>query len=142
MGNCCRKVDKFEKFKKEQLKLEYKNKKISINKIGSYKPHSCYYSNSLLFNDSNIIKGLNSMCNHNIHISIAENPLRLILSYLNYSNKDNSLIKGDTFHIYIIQYKLIKTIEEITQYDIYNAIQDYIFIHKEEPNNNNLMVAT
>ena len=81
------------------------------------------------------------MCNHNIHISIAENPLRLILSYLNYSNKDNSLIKGDTFHIYIIQYKLIKTIEEITQYDIYNAIQNYIFIHKEEPNNN-LMVAT
>lgn len=124
------------------MKLEYKNKKVSINKIGSYKPYSCYYSNSLTFDDSNIIKGLNSMCNQDIHISIAESPLRLILSYLNYSNGDNNLIKGDTFHIYIIQYKSIKTIEEITQYDIYNAIQDYIFIHNEEPNNNsNYMVA-
>lgn len=70
MGNCFRKIDKFHKFKNEQLKLEYKNKKVSINKIGSYKPYSCYYSNSLTFDDSNIIKGLNSMCNQDIHIQM------------------------------------------------------------------------
>ncbi len=40
------------------------------------------------------------MCNYDIHISIAENPLRLILSYLSYSNDNKSLIKSDTFHIY------------------------------------------
>lgn len=142
MGNCFfRKESKLDKFIKEQLRYEYKHNKVSINKLGSYKPHSCYCSNSLTYTKDNIIIGLNSMCNFDIHISIAENPLRMILSYLAFSTEHKALIKGDTFHIYKINYKTIKTIEEITQYDIYNAIQDYIYVQKTDPNNTHIMVA-
>ena len=79
MGNCFNN-NKTDLFKKQQLKAEYYNKKVSINKLGTYKPHSVYTD------DNNIVKGLNSMCNYNIHIAIADKPLRLILSYLNNSN--------------------------------------------------------
>jgi len=135
MGNCFN-GNKTDLFKKQQLKAEYYNKKVSINKLGTYKPHSVYTD------DNNIVKGLNSMCNYNIHIAIADKPLRLILSYLNNSNDPQTMIKGDTFHIYKITYKKIKTIEEINQYDIYNAIQDYIYINNEEPINTNIIIAT
>ena len=123
------------------MKNEYYNNKVSINKLGSYKPHSVYTGTNINISDTNIIKGLNSMCNYDIHIAIADKPLRIILSYLNYSNEVNSLIKGDTFHIYNINYKKIKTIEDINQYDIYNSIQDYIYNYKEKPNNTNIIVA-
>ncbi len=139
MGNCFT-SNKTDLFKKQQLKAEYNNKKVSINKLGTYKPHSVYTGDCI--NNDNLIKGLNSMCNYNIHISIADKPTRLILSYLNNLNDSQTLIKGDTFHIYKITYKKIKTIEEINQYDIYNAIQDYIYVNNEEPNNPNTIIAT
>jgi hypothetical protein len=142
MGNCFSAVNKTELFKKQQLKAEYYNKKVSINKLGTFKPHSVYSGDTIKITDDNLVKGLNSMCNYNIHISIADKPLRLILSYLNNSNELQSMVKGDTFHIYKITYKKIKTIEEINQYDIYNAIQDYIYINNEEPNNTNTIIAT
>lgn len=140
MGSCFS-SNKNDIFKKKQLKDEYNNKKVHINKIGIYNPNSVYKGNLIIFDDNSIIKGLNSMCKYNIHISIADKPLRLILTYLNYCNEKQGLIKGDTFHIYKINYKKIKTIDEITQYDIYNAIQDYIYIHNEEPNNTITVVA-
>jgi len=57
----------------------------------------------------------------------------LILSYIN--NKHEKLLKGDTFHIFNITYKTINDINDINQYDIYNAIQDYIYLYKNIPDN-------
>ena len=129
MGNCC--ICNKDEILKQQ-KDEYKNKKVRINKIGNYKPYPVYYDN---YDKCEILNGLNSMCDCEIHISIANAPCRIILSYI-----EKSAIKGNPFHIYKIIYKKINNINEITQYDIYNSIQDYIYKYKQEPKNDNNIV--
>lgn len=125
------------KFLLSQMKDEYNEVKLHISKLGSFAPHQVYYDDML------IINGLNSMCDLDIHISIGTNPTRIILSYVN-DNKDNSnpkITKGQTFHIYKIVYKEVKIITDINQYDIYNAIQDYIYTHKQFPINDSYIIA-
>ena len=80
------------------------------------------------------------MCNCDIHISIGTNPTRIILSYIDII--DFNYNKGQTFHIYKIEYKEINNINDINQYDIYNSIQDYIYINKQEPKNDYYLAAT
>ena len=135
MGNCCFKNRNI--FVKNQLKDEYYNKKVNIYNIGNYKPYQVFIGD-----DNNINKtilGLNSLCDCNIHISIGNNPTRLILSYVDIDI--NTYKKGQTFHIYKIDYKQINDINDITQYDIYNSIQDYIYNNKQYPKNEILMMA-
>lgn len=121
------------KFLLLQMKNEYNNVKVHISKLGSFTPHQVYYDSMCILN------GLNSMCDLDIHISIGNNPTRLILSYVNINS--NNITKGQTFHIYKIIYKEIKGINEINQYDIYNAIQDYIYTNKQFPINDNYTIA-
>jgi hypothetical protein len=141
---CCfkwyNKKDLFTIFSNKQLRDEYKKNKNNMSIIGNHKPKNVYYGFSNEINSTDIINGLNSLCITDIHIAISNNPPRLILSYINI-NKDSKIIKGDTFHIFNICYKQINDINDITQYDIYNAIQDYIFIYKTQPNNNNIIVS-
>jgi hypothetical protein len=136
---CCFRFNSLSKFINKQHKDEYYKKKKNMSFIGNNKPKSVYhgYSNELKIND--IIYGLNSLCLCDIHIAISNTPPRLILSYINidYNNDDKKekLMKGDTFHIFNITYKTITDINDITQYDIYNAIQDYIYLYETIPNN-------
>lgn len=132
MGSCFSTKNKFEVTQKRD---EYKNRKVNMSKIGKYKPRQVFVGDEIQLN---AIHGLNSMCDCDIHISIGTNPMRIILSYVDYKN---SYIKGQTFHIYKIDYKDIITIDDINQYDIYNSIQDYIYINKQEPKNDNYSVA-
>ena len=137
MGNKCVKQNKFQR---QQKKDEFYNRKINIQKIGNHKPHQVFFGEDLLIlSEKNIVKGLNSLCESDIHICIASNPTRIILSYI-----DNDVIhqykKGNTFHIYKILYKSVTTIEDITQYDIYNAIQDYVYVNKQEPKHENIII--
>ena len=134
MGNCFQTSNKFIK---TQSKDEYYNKKVNMSVIGNYKPYQVFIGEDIRITKT--ILGLNSNCDCNIHISIANSPTRLIISYVD-SNVENYK-KGQTFHIYKITYKELINIEEITQYDIYNAIQDYIFINKQYPMNNNTIIA-
>ena len=134
MGNCFQTSNKFIK---TQSKDEYYNKKVNMSVIGNYKPYQVFIGEDIKI--SKTILGLNSNCDCNIHISIANSPTRLIISYVD-GNVENYK-KGQTFHIYKISYKELNNIEEITQYDIYNSIQDYIFINKQYPMNNNIIVA-
>jgi len=135
MGNCFIKTNKFIK---KQMKDEYYNKKVNMNIIGNYKPFQVFIGDEIKITKT--ILGLNSLCDCNIHISIGNKPSRLILSYVENIDFSNYK-KGQTFHIYKVDYKELSNIEEITQYDIYNAIQDYIFINKQFPINNNTIVA-
>jgi len=130
------------KFIDYQIKDEYKKRKVHISKIGNYKPHQVFYGNETVLNNS-YINGVNSMCECDIHISIGNNPTRIILSYVDINSKTNIIefIKGQTFHIYKITYKEINSIEDINQYDIYNSIQDYIYINKQIPKNDSYTVA-
>lgn len=121
------------KFLLSQMKDEYNEIKLHISKLGCFTPHQVYYDDML------IINGLNSMCDLDIHISIGTNPTRIILSYVN--NNNSTITKGQTFHIYKIIYKEIKTMSDINQYDIYNAIQDYIYTHKQFPINDSYIIA-
>jgi len=139
MGNCLLSNEKKSIFIFNQLKNEYKRKKIHISQIGDFKPYQVFIGDTNNLNNS-IINGLNSMCDCDIHVSIGNNPTRLILSYIDINNNGN-YIKGQTFHIYKIEYKEISKINEITQYDIYNSIQDYIYINKHFPSNINQIVA-
>jgi len=136
MGNC---FTTSNKFLKKQMKDEYYNKRLNMSSIGNYKPHQVFIGDEIKLMNS--ISGLNSLCGCNIHLSIANNPTRLILSYVDFFGTDNYK-KGQTFHIYKIEYKKISNIEEITQYDIYNAIQDYIYKNKQIPKNDNIIIAT
>ena len=132
MGNCFSSKNKFEITQKRD---EYKNRKVNMTVLGKYKPHQVFIGDETKLTP---ISGLNSMCECNIHISIGTNPIRIILSYVDYKN---TYLKGQTFHIYKIDYKEVINIEDINQYDIYNAIQDYIYINKQEPKNDNYSVA-
>ena len=134
MGNCFQKSNKFQI---KQMKDEYYNKKVNMSVIGNYKPYQVFIGDEIKI--SKTILGLNSNCDCNIHISIANSPTRLIISYVD-GNIENYK-KGQTFHIYKITYKELINIEEITQYDIYNAIQDYIYLNKQFPKNDNTIVA-
>lgn len=134
MGNC---FGKSNKFQIKQMKDEYYKKKVNMNIIGNYKPHQVFCGEEI--KDIKIINGLNSMCECDIHLSIGNKPIRLILSYVDVDMGNYK--KGNSFHIYNIDYKEITTIDEITQYDIYNAIQDYIYINKQFPKNDNMFVA-
>lgn len=139
----CFKFNSLSKFINNQYKDEYYKNKKNMSFIGNNKPKSVYhgYSNELKITD--IILGLNSLCLCDIHIAISISPSRIILSYINYDystnnhndNKNEKILKGDTFHIFNITYKNITDISNITQYDIYNAIQDYIYLYKTIPNN-------
>jgi len=131
MGNC---FGNSNKFQMKQMKDEYYKKKVNMNILGNYKPHQVFCGE-----DIKIINGLNSMCECDIHLSIGNKPIRLILSYVDIEM--GNLKKGNSFHIYNIDYKEITTIDEITQYDIYNAIQDYIYLNKQFPKNDNMFVA-
>jgi hypothetical protein len=128
----CFKINSLSKFIGKQYKDEYHKKKKNMSFIGNNKPKSVYqgYLNEL--KETDIILGLNSLCLCDIHIAISNSPPRLILSYINNTDK---LLKGDTFHIFNITYKTINDIYDITQYDIYNAIQDYIYLYETIPNN-------
>ena len=136
MGNY---FTKNNKFLRNQMKDEYYKKKHNMSTIGNYKPYQCFIGEELKI--SNTILGLNSLCDCNIHLSIGNTPTRLILSYVDIIEVNNYR-KGQTFHIYKIEYKKISNVEEITQYDIYNAIQDYIYKNKHYPKNDNIIVAT
>jgi hypothetical protein len=135
MGNC---FVKSNKFLKEQMNDEYYNKKVNMNIIGNYKPYQVFIGDEIKITKT--ILGLNSLCDCNIHISIGNKPTRIILSYVENIDFSNYK-KGQTFHIYKIDYKELSNIEEITQYDIYNAIQDYIFVNKQNPKNENIITA-
>lgn len=135
MGNC---FGKSNQFQKNQLKNEYYNKKKNMSILGNYKPYQVFIGDEIKINKT--ILGLNSLCECDIHISIGTSPTRLIISYVD--NLQTYFNKGQTFHIYKITYKEISNIEEITQYDIYNAIQDYVYINKQFPKNDNLVAAT
>lgn len=136
-NNCCYPKNKFFL---DQIKNEYKQKKKHISILGNFKPYQVFYSNENILNNYSI-NGLNSMCECDIHISIGNNPTRLILSYID-TNENNNYIKGQTFHIYKIEYKEILMYNDINQYDIYNAIQDYIYINKQYPKNDKYTIAT
>ena len=123
------------------MKEEYKKNKMNMSYIGNNPPKNVYQGYTLDIENNNIISGLNSMCLCDIHIAITHKPSLLILSYINIDRTGKSK-KGDTFHIYNINYKTIETINDINQYDIYNAIQDYIFIYKNIPNNDSLIIAS
>jgi hypothetical protein len=105
--------------------------------LGNYKPYQVFIGDEIKIDKT--IMGLNSLCECHIHISLGNSPTRLIISYVD--NMEIKYNKGQTFHIYKIDYKEISNIEEITQYDIYNAIQDYVFINKHYPKNENIVVA-
>ena len=134
MGICFGKTNKFVK---KQMKDEYYNKKINMNILGNYKPYQVFIGDEIKIDKT--ILGLNSLCDCDIHISLGNSPTRLIISYVD--NMEIIRNKGQTFHIYKINYKEISKIEEITQYDIYNAIQDYVYINKQYPKNENIVVA-
>lgn len=136
MGNCFTKKNNF---LKDQMKDEYYNRKVNMSSIGNYKPYQVFIGEDNKIIQS--IQGLNALCNCNIHISIGSNPIRLILSYVDII-ENNNYKKGQTFHIYKIEYKKLSKIDEITQYDIYNAIQDYIYKNKQIPKNDNIIIAT
>jgi hypothetical protein len=128
----------------KQKKEEYKNIKTHISIIGNHKPMSVYHGNKNIFNSDDIILGLNSLCQNEIHISIGFNPNRLILSHIAINN-ENIKYKDECFHIMKFENKNINNIYDITQYDIYNAIQEYIFINKKEPKYNikeQIIIAT
>lgn len=133
MGNCF--IKKRNSYVKKQLKDEYYYKKVNIYDIGNYKPYQVFIGEDNIIN--NTILGLNSLCDCNIHISIGNNPNRIILSYVDTVNNK----KAETFHIYKVEYKKITTIDDITQYDIYNSIQDYIYINNQIPKNEPLSIV-
>ena len=85
MGNC---FTKNNKFLKEQMKDEYYNRKFNMSSIGNYRPYQVFIGDELKISET--ILGMNSLCNTNIHISVGNNPLRLIL-FLNDSNCSCSL---------------------------------------------------
>lgn len=131
---CC--FGKSNKFLRNQLKDEYNNRKVNMSIIGNYKPHRVFIGDEIRIEQ---ITSLNSLCECDIHISIANNPMRLIISYVDIDMEKYK--RGFTFHIYKIEYKELNDIRDITQYDIYNAIQDYIYKNKQYPKNENLFVA-
>lgn len=132
MGNCFSSKNKFELSQKRD---EYKNRKVNMTVLGKYKPKQVFIGDEFTLIP---ISGLNSMANCDIHLSIGTNPTRIILSYVDYKN---SYVKGQTFHIYKIDYKEVISIDDINQYDVYNSIQDYIYINNQEPKNDNYSVA-
>lgn len=135
MGNC---LIKSNKFLKKQMKDEYYKRKVNMNIIGNFKPYQVFIGEEIKI--SKTILGLNSLCECDIHISIANNPTRIIISYVDIELENYK--KGQTFHIYKVEYKELTKNEEITQYDIYNAIQDYIYKNKQFPKNENIILAT
>ena len=140
-SKCYKKSNILSLFINKQRKDEYNNIKMNMAYIGNNTPKNVYQGYTLEINDTDIISGLNSMCLCDIHIAITLKPSRLILSYINIDGMRKTK-RGDTFHIYNINYKNINTINDITQYDIYNAIQDYIFIYKIIPNNDECIIAS
>ena len=135
---CCFRIKSSSKFTITQHKDEYKKKKQNMAFIGNNKPKSVYYGYLNELKNSDIILGLNSLCLCDIHIAISNSPPRLILSYINFDNQ--KLLKSDTFHIFNINYNVINDINDITQYDIYNAIQDYIYLYKTIPDNSTNLI--
>ncbi len=133
---CYNKKNILTNFIYKQKKDEYKNNRMNMSYIGNNPPKNVYQGYTLEINNDDIISGLNSLCLCDIHIAITLKPSRLILSYINLGSSGKTK-RGDTFHIYNINYKNIDTINDITQYDIYNAIQDYIYIYKTIPSNIN-----
>jgi hypothetical protein len=126
---CFYKKNNNTKFLKKQKYDEYYNKRKNMYDIGNFKPKSVYYNND---DNNELLKidGLCSLCDSDIHISIGKSPNRLIISYITNGKKDVS------FHIYKFEYENIDKINDITQYHIYTAIQDYLM------NNKNIIVAT
>lgn len=131
MGNCFRKSNKFVN---KQMKDEYNKNKVHMSILGNYKPKPVFIGE-----DMEKITSLNSMCDEIIHLDIGNNPTRIILSYVD--EECDKFKKGQTFHIYKIIYKDLKKKDEITQYDIYNAIQDYIYINKHSPKKDIYIIA-
>lgn len=131
MGNC---FGKSNKFVKKQMKDEYYKKKVNMSILGDYKPKPVFIGE-----DMKQISSLNSMCDEKIHLEIGNNPTRLVISYV---EECEGFKKGQTFHIYKITYKDLTKTDEITQFDIYNAIQDYIYINKHYPKKDDSIVAT
>jgi hypothetical protein len=138
MGLCFNK-DKIKKFVNKQKKEEYYNKRVNMFILGNYKPMAVYHGNKDFYNNQDIIMGLNSCCINEIHIALGINPNRLILSHIKIKN--NIKYKDESFHIMLLLNE-INTIDEITQYNIYNAIQEYIIINKKEPKNDDFIIAT
>jgi len=136
----CYKKDKLKIFLKKQKKEEYNNIKVNMYILGNYEPMAVYHGNKEYYTNEDILKGLNAMCINEIHISIGNNPNRLILSHIR--TQDNKKYKDECFHIMQFIIKEVTTISQITQYDIYCAIQEYILINKKEPKyENGYMIA-
>ena len=74
---CC--FGKSNKFVRNQMKDEYNNRKVNMSIIGNYKPHQVFIGDEIRIEQ---ITSLNSLCDCDIHISIANNPMRLIISYV------------------------------------------------------------
>ena len=93
----CYKKDKLKIFLKKQKKEEYKNIKVNMYTLGNYEPMAVYYGNKEYYTNEDILKGLNAMCINEIHISIGNNPNRLILSHIR--TQDNKKYKDDIYPI-------------------------------------------
>lgn len=130
---CCFCKDTIKKFTNKQKYEEYKNKRKNMYDIGNFKPKSVYYSD--IENDNKLIKidGLCSLCDSEIHISIGKSPNRLILSNIISEESSTNIKKDVSFHIYKFQYENIENINDITQYHIYTAVQDYLMNNKSVP---------
>ena len=122
--------DKLKKFINRQKYEEYKNKRKNMYDIGNYKPHSVYYNHTE--NELVKIDGLCSLCESDIHISIGKSPNRIILSYIITEELTKNIKKDVSFHIYKFLYETIEDINDITQYHIYTAIQDYLLNNKNQ----------
>jgi len=128
---CCCYNKNINKNIKKQKKDEYNNKKIHISILGNYIPMPVYFGNKHIFTNEDILVGLNSLCINEIHISIGFNPNRLILSHIR--NIEDNKYKDECFYIMTFDNKEVNNVVNVTQYDIYNAIQEYVLLNKKQP---------
>lgn len=134
MLSCFKREIKYENmmrlYHKFQLKCERNNKMVHMYDIGQCQPQEVYYGNKEVFNETDILRGLCSLCDNPIHIAIGYEPNTLILSRCSRDGKD--VVKGETFFV-SDPLEDIRDISQITQYHIYNAIQAYCYIHNKKP---------
>lgn len=119
-----------QRYFKRQLCTESKQKIKHMFHIGNFTPHAVYSGTNHDLNSKDAIAGLCSLCENPIHISIGFNPTRLILSHC--IEIAGAVKKENSFFITNLHLD-VTDVSQITQYDIYTAIQLYIKEHKEFP---------